>query len=256
MSLRRSLALAGHELRQMRHEVGTLSTLVLLPLVMVAFLNPVFRATLQAQGESAGGATIAVPGMAVLFSLFLIGHVGYLFFREHSFGTWERLRATPLSPGDVILGKSLPAVLLAVLQQLLLFGLGWWLFDLRLTGTAAALLAVVIALAACLVAWGVAAAAFLRNARRLNALSGVMAMVLGGLGGSLTPVESLPAWAQRIAPLSPGYWAVGGYRSVVLDGADLPDVAGAVGMLVIFAAVAAALAAMRFRFEETKVGFE
>lgn len=256
MSPRRSLALAGHEFRLMRHEVGTLSTLVLLPLVMVAFLNPVFRATLAAQGEPAGGASMAVPGMAVLFSLFLIGHVGYLFFREHRFGTWERLRATPMSPGDLIAGKALPAVVLALLQQLLLFGLSMWLFDLRLTGSLVALLAVAAALATCLVAFGVAAAAYLRSAQRLNALSGVLAMVLGGLGGSLTPVESLPLWAQHAAPFSPGYWAVGGYRSVVLEAGGLADVAGATGMLLLFAAGAAVLAAARFRFEETKVGFE
>jgi ABC-2 type transport system permease protein len=256
MSPRRSLALAGHELRLMRHEIGTLSTLVLLPLVMVAFLNPVFQATLAAQGRSAGGAAVAVPGMAVLFSLFLIGHVGYLFFREHSFGTWERLRATPMSPADVIVGKALPAVLLAVLQQVALFGLGLWLFDLQVTGSMAALLAVAVALAVCLVCFGVAAAAWLRSARRLNALSGVLAMVLGGLGGSLTPVESLPGWAQQVAPVSPGYWAINGYRSVVLDAGQLADVAGAAGMLLLFAVTAAGLAAARFRFEETKVGFE
>lgn len=256
MSPRRSLALAGHELRLMRHEIGSLSGLVLLPLVMVAFLNPVFAATLAAQGESAGGAAIAVPGMAVLFSLFLIGHIGYLFFREHHFGTWERLRASPLSPAEVIIGKSLPVVGLAVVQQLLLFVLGLWLFDLHIAGSVLALVAVALGLSVCLVAIGVAAAAYLRSAQRLNAVSGVLAMVLGGLGGSLTPVESLPAWAQQIAPLSPGYWAVRGYRDVILDAGSLSDVVPAVGVLLLFAGIAGALAAVRFRFEETKVGFE
>lgn len=254
MSPRRSAALAGHELRLMRHEIGSLLGLILLPLAMVAFLNPVFTA--MAQGEAAGGAAIAVPGMAVLFSLFLIGHVGYLFFREHSFGTWERLRASPLSPADVILGKSLPVVGVALVQQVALFALGIWLFDLTITGSLVALFAVAFALSLCLVAMGVAAAAYLRSAQRLNALSSVFAMVVGGLGGSLTPVESLPAWAQSIAPFTPGFWAVRGYRSVVADSAGLADIPLAVGMLLVFAAAAAALAAVRFRFEETKVGFE
>lgn len=257
MSLRRSLALAGHELRLMRHEAGTLSTLVLLPLAMMAFLNPVFAGTMgDAPGTPAGGSALAVPGMAVLFSLFLIGHVGYLFFREHRFGTWERLRASPLSAADVIAGKALPAMVLCWLQQLLLFVSSMWLFDLRVTGSVTALVAVAAALSVCLVACGVAAAAYLRSAQRLNASSGVLAMVLGGLGGSLSPVTSLPGWAQSIAPLSPGYWAVAAYRDVVSESARLADVGAAIGVLTLFAAIAAALAAVRFRFEETKVGFD
>ena len=256
MSPRRSVALAGHELRLMRREAGTLSTLVLLPLVMMAFLNPVFAGPLGEPGTSAAGSALAVPGMSVLFSLFLIGHVGYLFFREHRFGTWERLRASPLSAADVIAGKAMPAMVLCLLQQLLLFALSMVLFDLRITGSVVALVAVATGLSLCLVACGVAAAAYLRSAQRLNALSGVLAMVLGGLGGALSPVSSLPGWAQTAAPFSPGYWAVGAYRAVVLDGARLADVAGAVGILTLFAAVAGAAAAVRFRFEETKVGFD
>lgn len=255
MSLRRSLALAGHELRLMRHEAGTLSTLVLLPLVMMAFLNPVFAGPLG-EGSSAAGSSLAVPGMSVLFSLFLIGHVGYLFFREHRFGTWERLRASPLSSAEVITGKALPAMFLCVLQQLLLFALSMALFGLRITGSLIALVAVAVGLSLCLVALGVAAAAYLRSAQRLNALSGVLAMVLGGLGGSLSPVSSLPGWAQAVAPLSPGYWAVDAYRAVVAESAGLADVAPAVGVLTAFALVAGGLAAVRFRFEETKVGFD
>jgi ABC-2 type transport system permease protein len=238
----------------MRHEIGSLLGLVLLPLIMVAFLNPVFQS--MAGGQSGDGAAVALPGMAVLFSLFLIGHVGYLFFREHTFGTWERLRASPLSPIEVIAGKTAPVVALAVVQQLALFVLGMVLFGLRISGSVIALVAVAVALGVCLAAMGVAAAAYLRSAQRLNAISGVLAMVLGGLGGSLTPVASLPSWAQQAAPFSPGYWAVRGYRSVIVDGAGIADVGLPIAMLLVFAAVAAALAAVRFRFEETKVGFE
>lgn len=257
MSLRRSTALAGHELRLMRHDLAGLSGLVLLPLVMVAFLNPLFGAALEAEGVPVtNGASAAVPGMAVLFALFLVQHVGYLFFREHHFGTWERLRATPLSPTEVIAGKTVPAAGLAVVQQVLLFVLSIWLFDLHISGSVIALGAVVAGLSICLVACGVAAVAYVRNSQRFNAMGSLVVMLVGGLGGGLAPVESLPTWAQRVAPFTPGYWAVRGYRSVIQDGGGLADVAFPVGVLVAFTVVATALAAVRFRFEETKVGFE
>ena len=254
---RRSVALAGHEFRLMRHDLVGLSGLVLIPLVMVAFLNPLFGAALDAEGVAVGnGASAAVPAMAVLFALFLVPHVGYLFFREHHFGTWERLRATPLKPAEVIAGKALPAVSLAVVQQVLLFAMSIWLFDLRIAGAAVALAAVVLALAFCLVACGVAAVAFVHNSQRFNSMASLVVMLVGGLGGGLAPMEAMPAWAQRVGPFTPGYWAVSGYRSVIQNGGGLADVALPVAVLLVFGLVAAALAAVRFRFEETKVGFE
>ena len=254
---RRSVALAVHELRLMRHDAVGLSGLVLLPLVMVAFLNPLFGAALDAEGVAVpNGASAAVPGMAVLFALFLVQHVGFLFFREHHFGTWERLRATPLSPAEVIAGKTLPAASLAVAQQVLLFALSIWLFDLHIAGSVLALAAVVVALSFCLVACGVAAVAFVRNSQRFNSMASLVVMLVGGLGGGLAPMEAMPAWAQRIGPFTPGYWAVTGYRAVIQEGGGLAHVATPVGILLAFGVVAAALAALRFRFEETKVGFE
>ena len=250
MSPRRSAALAGHELRAMRGEMGLLLQLVLMPLIMMAFLQPLFRATTVGD---AGGAAQGVPGMAVLFAMFLVGHVGYLFFREHRFGTWERLRAAPLTPLDVIVAKALPATGLALVQQLGLLALSAALFGLRVQGSVIAVVAVGYALSVCLVAFGVMAAAFIRNAQRLNALSGLMAFVIGGLGGALAPVETLPAWAQTLARFTPGYWAIEGYQAAIVDGARLSGVVRHVGALAAFAAIAAAFAALRFRFDETKV---
>ena len=57
------------------------------------------------------------------------------------------------------------------------------------------------------------------------------------------PVESLPEWVQPIAPISPVYWAMEGYRNAILDGGGVGDVArcplaALVGFAVVFAAIA------------------
>lgn len=254
MSPRRSAALAAHELRVMRQQTGMVLQLVLMPLLMMMFLQPLFRATLAAQGvDGASGVEQGAPGMAVLFALFLVGYVGFLFFREHRFGTWERLRASPLTPMDVIVAKALPATGLALVQQMLLFALSAALFGLHLRGSVTALVAVGLALSLCLVAIGIMAAAFLRSEQRLNTLSSLLAFLVGGLGGALAPVESLPGWAQALAPFTPGFWAVEGYQAVIIDGATLLGVTRHVGALLLFTAVIAGFAALRFRFEETKM---
>ena len=80
-----------------------------------------------------------------------------------------------------------------------------------------------------------------------------MAMAL--LGGAWVPVSTMPEWAQAVAPALPTYWAMEGFRDVILEGAGLRDVV--VPTLVIggFAVLFTLLAAAKFRFEDTKVYF-
>jgi ABC-2 type transport system permease protein len=80
-------------------------------------------------------------------------------------------------------------------------------------------------------------------------------MALALLGGAWVPVETMPGWAQAIAPFIPTYWAMEGFRDVILEGAGLSGVLLPAAVLAGFGAVFTGLAAWRFRFEDTKVYF-
>lgn len=248
MSPRRFAALAAHELRLARRDPGLVVQLVLMPLLMIAFFAPLYRDGLRAQGYAdASGAEQAVPGMAALFAFFLVGFVGFGLMRERNWGTWQRLRASAASAGELMAAKCLVPMVIALAQQVVLFAAGVVLLDLRIAGSVLALGAMTLALTCCLVCLGVLAAGLVRDEQRLNALTSVGTMVMGGLGGALAPVALMPAWAQAVAPATPTYWAVDGYRSVVLDGAGLADVARPVLVLLALAAVFAALGTSRLR---------
>ena len=94
-----------------------------------------------------------------------------------------------------------------------------------------------------------------RSVIQLNAFSNAGAMLVGGLGGAVTPVEFLPGWAQAVAPLTPAYWAMEGFLAVTLEPGGLADVAGPVGVLVGFSAVFALVAIRRFDVEDTKISW-
>src|SRR5437868_9051419 len=51
---------------------------------------------------------------------------------------------------------------------------------------------------------------------QLNAFSNLGAMVLAGVGGALAPTSALPSWARTLAPATPSYWAMRGFRQVIL----------------------------------------
>ena len=253
MSLRRSAAIAKNELRLMLRSPGTILSLIAMPLLMMAFFKPLFRATLQSEGfATANGAEQAVPGLSVLFALFLITFVGFAFFREHGWGTWQRLLASAAAPAEIMVGKVVSPALLAIVQQAVLFGSSVLLLGLHITGSLLALGALIAAFTICLLAFGLICAAFIRDAEQLNTVGNLGAILLGGLGGGLAPVAVLPGWAQAVAPGTPSYWAVRGYREVVLEGAGVLDVLLPVAALLGFAVVLTPLALRRFRFDEVK----
>lgn len=253
MSLRRSLAICRHETRVLLSDWTSLLTLILMPIVMMAFLKPVARIALADQYEGASGAEFAVPGMTVLFAFFLVSFVGFLFFSEHRQNTWERLRASPARNSEIMLGKVLPAFGLCLFQQTVLFAIGFAVFGLRVPGSLLGVAVIVVAFAICLTSVGLLLAAVLRTEQQLNVIGNLGAMVLAGLSGALVPITVLPQWARAIAPAAPQYWAMRGFRSLILDGEGIEAVVVPVGVLLALGAVIGVAALLRFRFDEPKV---
>lgn len=174
--------------------------MVLMPLVAMAFLKGAFAPAMAQLGvPNANGSEQVVPGTAVTFSFFLVGNVGFVIFREHGWHTWVRLRASPASTSEILAGKILTPVLSSVLQLTVLFGVGAPLYGLTVQGSVWALIPVSLALAVCLTMLGLALAAVCRTVMQLNSIVNVGTILMGGLGGALTPLATLPGWAQAIA---------------------------------------------------------
>ena len=253
MSPSRSAALIRHDFRVQWSDKSALISLTVMPLVMMAFFKPLARLALTDENPTANGSEYTVPAMTTLFAFFLVGFVGFSIFSEHRWNTWERLRASQASNAEILAGKVVPAMTICMVQQSVLFGAGYVLFGLRVRGSVLGVALVCLALSLCLVALGVLMAALLKTEQQLNALSNLGAMILAGISGALVPLSVLPGWAQTIAPATPQYWAMRGFRSVILDGEGVSAVALPVAVLLALAAAAALLALLRFRFDEPKV---
>lgn len=243
-----------HEFRVMLSDPSTVVFVVLMPLFMVAIMKELFATALRAQGySSANGSEFGVPAMAVAFASFGVGYSGFTFFRDHGWGTWDRLRATPASAVDIMVGKVVPNVLVTVVQLLLLFTLGGPLFGLDVSGSWAALVVLILVLAVSLSAFGMFVTSLARTMNQLNAVGSVGGMALALLGGAWVPAETMPGWAQTIAPAIPTYWAMEGFRDVILEHGGLGAVLVPSLVLLGFGALFTALSAWKFRFEDTKV---
>src|SRR5271165_686374 len=108
MSFPRSLILMRHEVRVTARDAAPLAVVIMIPVAM-AFARSTLGSALRDVGfRHANGSEQAVPGLSILMCFMMITFVGESFFREHRWGTWERLRASSLRPWEIMVAKVVP----------------------------------------------------------------------------------------------------------------------------------------------------
>ncbi len=256
MSPRRTAAIVRHELRLMGRDPLPLLILVVFPLIMMSFLKPAFRLALIANGyRHANGAEQVVPGQAVVNGFYIVGMTSFAFFSEYGWNTWERLRASQASSAEIIAGKAIPRVAASVMQFAVVFAIGGPLLQLHVRGPLVALIPLVLAFAFCLVTLGVLVTALCHTLQQANAVAFGSLVLFGAIGGALVPINVLPAWARMVAPATPTYWVMRGFRSIILSGSGITGVLLPTAVLLAMSATFAAISLARFRLADSKTSY-
>ncbi len=160
--------------------------------------------------------------------------------REREIGTLEQLLVTPLRRIEIIAGKAIPALLIAVVDLLLMLGIAIWGFQVPMQGSFVLLFALSLFFIVAEIGWGLTLAAFSRTQQQAALSIFVLAMVDVLFSGYVLPVERMPGALQVMAQAFPLQHYMGTVRSIMLKGADLSAVGGE--LLALFALSAASLA--------------
>ncbi|WP_225849679.1 ABC transporter permease [Streptomyces sp. HPF1205] len=236
-SLPRTGILVRHNTAVLLHEPVPLIGRLVMPLMLLLALRPLYEA---AQGPVGTGEEVV--GSLVTFSLLAMSIVGAAIMSERDWRTWDRLRATPVRPLELLVGKALPVFGVLALQQAIVLGVG--AAALGMPVAAPGLL--VVACAAwglALLGLGTAVGVTARSYQQLSAVYDIGAFVLTTLGGALVPLHTLPGWVRAVSPVSPGYWAAGALRHA--SAGDTGPALTAAAVLLGVAAASGALAAWR-----------
>jgi ABC-2 type transport system permease protein len=253
ISLRRVRTILAHELRLAARDPVTIMVLVVFPIITMAFVKPAFRAALQQSGyPHANGAEQVVPGQAVMSAFFIVSVTTFAFFSEHAYRTWDRLRSSPASSIEIVVGKAMPRIAMVVAQLVIVLGAGVLLFGLHFSGDAVALAPLIFSFAVTLVLLGVAITALAHSAQQASAVAFAGMVLFGAIGGALVPLSVLPHWAKPFAPVTPTYWAMRGFNSVILDGRGWGAMVAPVAALAVMSVVFTAVALRKLRFDATK----
>lgn len=191
--------------------------------------------------------TIMVPALVGLIMLFigcLATSLGVV--RERQTGTLEQLAVMPLSPTDLFVGKLAPYLAIAVLDLLVIVGVGLTLFDVPFRGSvllfavgAAIFLFVALSL-------GVLISTVSENQGQAVQLALMVLLPQVMLSGLLFPIEAMAGPLRIIARALPLTWFNQVARGVMIRGATLSEVAVPLGVLCGMAVVIFGLAVRRF----------
>jgi len=167
--------------------------------------------------------------------------------RERERGTIEQLIVTPIRPWELVVGKLLPYVILALLNALEVLAIGHYWFGVPIRGslwliTAASLLFLLSSLGIGLLASTIA------NTQQ-EAMLTVWMLLLPSifLAGFFFPLEAMPKILQWISYIFPLRYYLVIIRSLMLKGVGLVSVREDVLALAVFGVVIMTLASLRFR---------
>ncbi|HTR88654.1 MAG TPA: ABC transporter permease, partial [Solirubrobacteraceae bacterium] len=235
-----TLAMAQAELRKLRHDHLDIITRSVQPLLwLFIFGSAAGAAHLVSTGPIEYRAYIA-PGVMAQAAMFIAIFFGLAVIWERDVGQLQRLLATPLSRGSIVLGKAAGACVRALVQALLLLAvlaLAGIHMRWSLPGVLGALAMLMLGTAA-FACMSMLLAAAVKERERFMGIGQLIMMPLFFASSALYPLAVMPAWLRAIARANPLTYEVQGLRQLLVG------VGGAGVVWLDFLVVAVFFAAM------------
>lgn len=187
----------------------------------------------------------AVIGMLVLIMSLMLTAMAVV--RERELGTMDQLLVSPLSPGELMLGKTLPVAGVAMIQLGLVASVALLWFDIPFRGSFLALLLG----GALFILSGLSVGLLISTISKTQqeAFLSIFLLILPAviLSGFLYPVETMPTFFRWLTLANPLRHFLEIIRDLFLKGAGIADLWVQFAALAVMAAGGLALAIARFR---------
>jgi ABC-2 type transport system permease protein len=189
-----------------------------------------------------------VPGLiGVILTMTMVMMTALAMTRERERGTMENLLATPVRPLEVMIGKIAPYIAIGYVQVAVILLAAWWLFAVPMVGSLALLSAALVAFIAANLAVGFTFSTIARNQLQAMQLTFFFFLPSMLLSGFMFPFRGMPAWAQAIGEALPLTHFLRIVRGIMLKGSDWRDIVPSVWPILLFMAIAGAVALWRYR---------
>ena len=192
------------------------------------------------------GYSYSTPTMLVLFVFINALAGGAAIVQTRRTGVYARALAAPVAARTLVFGETVAYLLLAVLQSLLIVGIGALAFDVAWGDPIAA--GVLIAVWALVgTGAGVLAGALFRTPEQVHAVGPALGIGLGMLGGCMWPLALVPEWLRTMGHAVPHAWAVDAWTTLLSRQGDLAAILRDLTVLAAFATALLTLASLALR---------
>lgn len=167
--------------------------------------------------------------------------------RERERGTIEQLIVTPIRPFELMLGKTLPYMLVAFFMVIEVLVVGSFWFKVPIRGNIVFLLFASLLFLLVVLGLGLMISTVASNQQESMLLTIATILPSVFLSGFIYPISGLPQWLQAVSYVIPLSYFIDIVRSTMLKGVGFDVLASKVLILGLFAAVLLIVASLRFK---------
>lgn len=123
--------------------------------------------------------------------------------RERELGTFDQLLVSPLKPFEILIGKTVPALIIGLIEGSVIIGAAVLIFQIPLVGSLPLLYASMAIFISSIIGVGLFISSLSQTQQQAILGSFVFMTPAVLLSGYATPVENMPPWLQQITVLNP-----------------------------------------------------
>jgi ABC-2 type transport system permease protein len=253
-----SAQLTGRSVRTFLRQPAYAAITIIQPVIWLLLFGQLFHNVIEIPGFSTRSGSyleFITPGVVAMTALFSSGWAGTGYIQDMERGVMDRLLASPVRRGAMMIGslayQALTTVVQTVIVLLIAFAAG-----ARFPGGAAGVGVTVLAsilLALIIASFSNAIALLVRQHEALIGISQFIVLPLQFLSSAVMDTRLSPAWVRHVARYNPVDWAVIASRQALSAGTEWGAVWPRLGWLVLLAGVMAWLATRAFRSYQRSV---
>jgi ABC-2 type transport system permease protein len=215
------------ELIRFRTDRMRIATSLVQPLLFLFVLGSGLQQLSAASTHGVNLKTFIYPGVLCISVMFTAMFSAASIVWDREFGFLREMMVAPIRRSSIVIGKCLGGATVASLQGLILLCLAWTVdvpYSLTLI---LGVMALQLLLAFGLTAFGVMAAARVKQMQSFMGLVQLVVMPMFFISGAFFPVTNLPGWLAVLNRLDPLTYAVSPMRTLVFAHLDLSSEANA-----------------------------
>jgi ABC-2 type transport system permease protein len=184
-----------------------------------------------------------VPAWTIFAMFFVIMSLGGSVVREKVNGSFIRLKTLPTNYLVGLLSKQITYVVVTVIQAVVIFSLGIWVFPLvglpalNIPLDVPGLFIVTVICGWCAVSYAICVGVFAETHQQSNGFGAISIVILAAIGGLMVPSFAMDTSLKTVANVSPMHWCLQAYYGLFLEGGRLRDVLGNLVPLIIITLV-------------------